>query len=419
MREINKNIEELKGSEEALLNMTEDLDETNKKLLETQKKLKISLRELKKLDFEKDEFISVAAHELKTPMTAIHGFSQLLENEKIIKNKETRDRYLKIIKEEVERLSRLVTDVLDLSRADLGALKFTIEEVDIAKLLEETRNELLSKIKEKGLKLNVNIGNDLPTIMADREKLKQILINLIGNSLKFTEKGSIDVEVRRENNNVKFSVADTGIGIAKKDFGKVFKRFSQLESAYTRKVGGTGLGLSICKEMIKAMNGDIWFESRLGKGSKFSFLLPIKTGGKLKEDKYIKIFKSLEEKGIEPTRKEKIGQMVKKGFITKEGKLRGVTSQELEKMGYVKIDYEKVITILIEKMEKILGPMSFEAAKTIDGIKILKDNKIIVTGDGREVLDDLISNYEEFLGPLGKVLADDEIKKIILKKVYK
>jgi len=293
IQKTKENIRELEKNRIAILNIMEDLNETNVKLIEAQKRLKKNIKELKSLDEEKDEFISIAAHELKTPMTAIHGFAQLLENEKIIKDKETRNRYLKIMRDEIERLSKMITDILDLSRADLGTLKFTIEEIDIAKLVEEVKNELLSKIEEKGLKLTVKMDNDLSTMRADKEKLKQILINLIGNSMKFTEKGGIKVEIHRENNNVKFSVTDTGIGIAKKDFGKIFKRFSQVESAYTRKVGGTGLGLSICKAMIEAMNGNIWFESKLGKGSKFSFLLPIKISGKPKEDKYIKIFEPL------------------------------------------------------------------------------------------------------------------------------
>jgi hypothetical protein len=215
-------------------------------------------------------------------------------------------------------------------------------------------------------------------------------------------------------------VIDTGIGIAKKDFGKIFKRFSQVESHLTRKVGGSGLGLSICKAMVEAMDGKIWFESQLGKGSTFSFLLPIKISGKPKEEKNIRLFKSLKERGFEPTDRKKIERMIEKGFITRGGRIKeGITPQELEMLGYIKIDYEKIIRILIDKLEKIIGPMAVEAAKSIDGIEISKDNKVVIKGEKKKVLHDLIANYENFLGPLGRVLAREEISQTLSKMEFK
>jgi signal transduction histidine kinase len=273
---LNEKVEELTKTKTALLNMMEDSDKINKELIETQNELKNSFRELKKLDKEKDEFISIAAHELKTPMTAIHGFSQLLEDEKIIKDAEKRNKYLKIIENEIKRLSKLVTETLDLSRMDLGTMKFVIENVDVIKLIEEIKDAMTQRAIAKSLKLNFNMDPNLQNIKTDKERLKEIFINLIDNAIKYTEKGGIEVEFHREGDYIKFSVSDTGIGIPKEYFDKIFKRFFQVESHLTRKVGGAGLGLSICKELVQALDGKIWFESKVSKGTTFYFTLPIK-----------------------------------------------------------------------------------------------------------------------------------------------
>ncbi|MCS7105911.1 MAG: ATP-binding protein [Candidatus Aenigmarchaeota archaeon] len=275
-KELDKKVKELTETKIALMNMMEDLNETNKKLLEAQKKLKKSYKELKKLDVEKDRFISVAAHELKTPMAAISGFAQILQDEEIIKDKEKREKYLKIINEEIKRLSKLVDDVLDLSRIDLGTIKILVEEVKIDEILKEVKDEMTGLAKGKGLYLNVKIERELPNIITDKEKLKRILLNLVSNAIKYTEKGGVTIKAEREDNEIKFSVSDTGIGIPKEYFSKIFTRFYQIESPYTRKVKGSGLGLSICKELVELLGGKIWLESEVGKGSTFYFTLPLK-----------------------------------------------------------------------------------------------------------------------------------------------
>lgn len=272
--ELTQKVNELTGTKSAMLNMMEDIDETNRKLTDAQKELKRNYGELKKLDMEKDKFISIAAHELKTPMTAIQGFAQLLENESVISNPGTRKKYIEIIDQEVKRLSKMVTEVLDLSRADLGAMKFRIEDVGVPELLKEVNDELAERAKEAGLALEFSVSDGVPQMRTDREKLKAILLNLIGNAINYTERGGIRTEAAMDRGNVKFSVADTGIGIPRKHFRKIFTRFYQVASPYTRKVGGTGLGLSICKEFVEAMGGEIWFDSKAGKGTTFYFTLP-------------------------------------------------------------------------------------------------------------------------------------------------
>jgi PAS domain S-box-containing protein len=290
-RELSEKIDELTKVKSALLNMMEDADKANIQLSRSKKEIEKSYGKLKEVDVKKDEFISVAAHELKTPLTAIHGFSQLLKDEKVLKNRDAAKKYLDIMDKETGRLSNLVTSILELSRADLGTLKFLYEKIDLKDFVGSIISEMQVHAKQKGLHLDLAIDKGADFIETDREKLTQILINLINNSVKYTPKGWIKVIISREGDNIHFSVKDSGVGIAKENIEKLFHRFYQVDSTYTRKVGGTGLGLSICKEYVEAMGGRAWVESELGKGSTFHVVLPAKQtlvhGIKLEQEKTV------------------------------------------------------------------------------------------------------------------------------------
>jgi len=274
--ELNQKVEEVTKTKTAIMNMMEDTDEANKQLIKTQHELKESLRELGEMDIKKDQFISIAAHELKTPLTSIHGFSQLLQDRKIANKFTRRNRYLKIMEHETKRLAGLVSNILDLSRVDLGTVKLSPEPVDINELMEDLKKEMSIPVEEKGLESKYETEKELPKILTDRERVTEILINLINNALKYTPKGKITVKVSREKKNLHFMVKDTGIGISKENQEKIFERFYQVDSSYTRKAGGTGLGLSLCKEFLKILGGEIWVKSELKKGSEFHFTLPIR-----------------------------------------------------------------------------------------------------------------------------------------------
>jgi methyl-accepting chemotaxis protein len=275
-KELNSKVEELTKMKTALLAMMEDANRANVELKKSKKALEESYGKLKEVDVKKDEFISVAAHELKTPLTAIHGFSQLLKSEKTMKDKNSTKKYLDIIDKETKRLANLVTNILELSRADLGTLKILYEKIDLKGLLNIVIKEMEVHAKSKRLSLEMDVEKDIGSVETDREKLTQILINLINNAIKYTPKGSIRLSVSKERGSIHFSVKDTGIGIAKENISNLFHRFYQVDSTYTRKVGGTGLGLSICKEYVNAMGGRVWVESELNKGSTFHFMIPIK-----------------------------------------------------------------------------------------------------------------------------------------------
>jgi signal transduction histidine kinase len=141
--------------------------------------------------------------------------------------------------------------------------------------MEDIRREMNVPIKAKNLKSGYEVEPRLPKIITDRERLIQILINLINNAVKYTPKGRIDIKVFRDGESIHFMVKDTGIGIDKMHSDKLFQRFYQIDSSYTRKAGGTGLGLALCKEFVTLLGGKIWFESKFGKGSKFHVTLPL------------------------------------------------------------------------------------------------------------------------------------------------
>jgi len=275
---------EAEDSKKATLNIMEDVEETNNKLKETERLLRINLREMKKLDKQKGEFISITSHELKTPITSIKGFVQLLSDPKIGKKSQKRKKYLGIVYREVIRLNILISDILDLSRLDLKTVKFNYEKVDLKELLDTVRKENELKANKKKIQLIVEVDKTVPKIENDRTRLLQVFTNLVVNAINYTQKGYVKITANKEKSNVHFIVEDTGIGISKQYFEKIFERFYQVDSSLTREIGGTGLGLAITKELITKMQGSIKVESIVGKGTKFHVLLPIKQ----KEDDFKK-----------------------------------------------------------------------------------------------------------------------------------
>lgn len=247
---------------------TEKLRQTNEQLIKANEQM----QEVVKL---KDEFVSLASHELRTPMTAIRGsLLTILEGYAGELSKESRE-FLVAAYNENDRLLRLVNNLLNISRIESGHFKFTYEHVNMNAQIIEVTNGLLSAAKEKNISLTYVPNTAVPAIMADGDKIKEVLINIIGNAVKFTHKGGVTVTLQQKEGELVTSIADTGSGIAKEDQELLFKKFSQIQEDYAKQTGGTGLGLYICKIIIEGLKGKIWLESSLGKGSTFYFSLPI------------------------------------------------------------------------------------------------------------------------------------------------
>ncbi len=232
------------------------------------------ITEIKKTERIKKDFISNVSHELRTPLTAIKGFIETL----LGTTKDENKRYLEIIERQTDRLINIVKDLLKLSELEdieKGKIKVNYSKVDLKNLVSNVFSFYEKQIAEKGLKPIVDIKKNVPKIKADPFKLEQLFINLIENAIKYTEKGEIRINARKENKSVLIKVSDTGIGIAGKHFSRIFERFYVVDKSRSRESGGTGLGLSIVKHIVQLHNGDIKVESKLGKGTNFIIVLPI------------------------------------------------------------------------------------------------------------------------------------------------
>jgi signal transduction histidine kinase/CheY-like chemotaxis protein len=228
----------------------------------------------------KSQFLADMSHEIRTPMNAVLGMAAMMEGTNL--TSEQRD-FIETIRVSGETLIELINDILDFSKIEAGRVDLECIAMHPKALVTETINLLRLKAEDKGLTLRGNIADDVPEkLTGDPTRIRQILINLVGNAIKFTEKGSISIDVKvdtAEDLKVKllFSVTDTGIGIPRERMDRLFRPFSQVDASTTRKYGGTGLGLAISSRLCELMNGRMWVESKPGKGSTFFFtaeLLP-------------------------------------------------------------------------------------------------------------------------------------------------
>lgn len=295
--ELDKQVKKLEDTKLATLNIMEDMDEEHKQLVVAQQQLQKYVDELKEVDKKKDEFISISAHELKTPLTSIRGFVDLLKDEKVQQDKEARDKYLQIIKEDSERLSNLITNMLDLSRIEMGTIKFDYEWISVDDIANDIRNQMDIIIKQKKITSKYRIGHGLK-IFSDRNRIVQVVSNLINNAVHYTpDGGRITISALKTSDGVTFSVSDTGCGIPKKAQYHIFERFFQVDSSLTRKIGGTGLGLSVSKGIVEALGGKMWFKSVERKGTTFFFTIPINAK---KRQTGVKMIDQLQQKGYGP-----------------------------------------------------------------------------------------------------------------------
>ncbi len=252
----------------------------------------------KQIDKVKTEFITIVSHELRTPLTSILGFVEMIErkfkdtiipmilakDEKIIKVTDKINRNFEIIRSEGDRITSLINDILDISKLESGTIKWNFEEIALEDVIFDAYKALSALFEKRGLLFKHDIQPDLPKIYADRERLIQVMINLLSNALKFTEKGYIACKAQQRNGEILVIVEDTGLGIPETDIDKIFEKFKQVGDILRNKPKGTGLGLPISKQIIEAHGGKIWVESKVGLGSRFYFTIPLKKSGGVKDE---------------------------------------------------------------------------------------------------------------------------------------
>ncbi len=255
---------------------------------ERTRQLEIANQRLQALDQLKSDFLSTVSHELRTPLTSVLGFARIIlkrfneslfphldQSQKKVQRDAQRTREnLEIIIEEGERLTRLINEVLDLEKIESGRMEWKMQEVSLHEVVQGGVNAASPLAREKGLDVKVvTHGGDFQ-LYGDPDRLTEVVSNLVGNAIKFTEEGSITCALEQGESVITVKVMDTGIGIAPGDLDQVFEKFKQVGDTLTDKPKGTGLGLPICKEIIEYHGGKIWVESELGKGSIFIFTLP-------------------------------------------------------------------------------------------------------------------------------------------------
>ena len=327
-----------------------------------------SSKNAEKANQAKSAFLSTVSHELRTPLTSVLGFAKIIKKrleEKIFPTIDKTDpktekivdqisENLKVVISEGERLTHLINDVLDLAKIEAGKMEWNQENVSLSEVIDRAIAATTSLFDQKDIHLVKKIDPDIPTIIGDTDKLIQVVINLFSNAVKFTDAGAVTCTLSQKGNEEIVSITDTGIGIAKEDFDAVFEQFKQVGGdTLTDKPKGTGLGLPICKEIVEHHGGRIWLESEPGKGSTFSFALPITLAGLKSNDTPIhlnELMKQLKEQMVF-SKLKMVGKNATILVVDDDDSIRSLLQQELSDAGYI-IEEAKDGRLALESIRK-------------------------------------------------------------------
>jgi len=271
---------ELKDKNERLDAQNEELQAQSEELMAQQHELMEKTRELEEMSKAKSEFLAHMSHELRTPLNVIIGFSELMLDQVPGQVNDEQKQCLNDILASSKHLLGLINDILDLSKIESGTMELKIRNISLPNLVKAVKSIMMPIIAPRNQDLEIIVDEALPLVKADKGKIRQVFINLLGNATKFTpDGGKLKVEAVPESGWCRISVTDTGIGIKAENQTRLFEPFFQADKPLVKGVGGTGLGLAIAKQIIERHGGKIWVESEYGKGSKFSFTLPLAAPG--------------------------------------------------------------------------------------------------------------------------------------------
>ena len=385
------------------------------KMKDMEQDLVIATTEALEASLAKTHFLANMSHEIRTPMNAILGMAELLQETEL---NEEQIKYLNILSRAGNNLLMLINDILDVSKIEAGHIELHKEVFNIKDLSESIINMFVFKAKKKGIELSYNLNvKDNFLYKGDDDRLKQILINLFGNAVKFTHKGSIKLNISYSKKNeidfLKFSVKDTGIGIPKEKLEDIFGRFIQMDSSITKKFGGTGLGLAICKGLVEIMDGELLVNSEIEKGSEFSFEIPVEVIEQKEEERSEEEMKKISIFIIDDNETNRM--IFDKMLDDVAYKIKQSESGEQGFSALIK-DYENSEKYDLLLLDFSLGITNgLEVAERIRNNELLKNLKIILLSSGNEEismsrLEDL--NIHSFLiKPLKKQVLIQEIRK--------
>ena len=271
-------VEEARDQRLELKQVQEDLVHANSELARLSERLSHMYHVAEDARLAKEEFVANVSHELRTPLNMIIGFSEMISEAPYAYGMDLPPSLLadvEVILRNSRHLASLVDDVLDLSQVEAGKMSLRKEWAQLHEIVEGALISVRPLLEAKNLALRCEIAPDLPAIYCDRTRIRQVMLNLVSNAARFTDRGGVQVTLRKEGNHIVVSVADSGPGIAPEDQERIFEPFQQVDGSIRRQFGGTGLGLSISKRFVEMHSGRMWLESRLGAGSTFYFSLPI------------------------------------------------------------------------------------------------------------------------------------------------
>ena len=252
--------------------LSSNLSVLENEIKEMFEKAKNDIEYLERLQRMRSQFLANVSHELRTPIFSIQGYLETLLNG-AIDDPKVNKHFLQKANQNTVNLSNLLNDLIDISMIESGEMRMSYRYFDINNFIQNILSEFIPMAEEKNIKLTFNPTKDGLQVFGDKDKLRQVLVNLLQNAIKYTDEGSIEILLTEEKKVVNIAVKDTGIGIPEEDLNRVFERFYRVDKARSRAVGGTGLGLAIVKHIIEAHNSKIVVQSKLNKGSTFSFKL--------------------------------------------------------------------------------------------------------------------------------------------------
>ncbi len=274
-RRSEERADELWQSQESLRKALAKQDWLNEQLRISNLSLEQAREAAEEANRLKTQFVANMSHELRTPLNSIINFTRIVMGGYAGPITEEQITYLDYVRYAGEHLLGLINDILDLAKIEAGKLEVHVAPLDLHPLLDGVMSTTVGLTRDKALELRKLVPHDLPLVLADEKRVRQVLLNLLSNAAKFTDAGSITLRAEVDGDFVRLSVADTGIGIAPEHFDRVFEEFRQVDERVARRIGGTGLGMPISKKLVEMQGGEMWFESELGSGSTFYFTLPI------------------------------------------------------------------------------------------------------------------------------------------------